>query len=239
MTLKDDLEAEVGRLFGSVWNITNGRVVPTSDTSITFKNDGTHIQATVLYADLADSTVLVDNKPDWFAAEIYKAFLSCAGKVVLDQGGEITAYDGDRIMAVYIGADQCDRAVRSAQMINWAVINIIQPKLVEYMDIRHRDYVLKHVVGVDTSQLLVAKIGVRSNSDLVWVGRAANHAAKLASEDDAYSTYVTTAVYEGMTDRVRLSGGVGENLWGAVASSKMPGTYAYRSNSYWTLGVAP
>lgn len=239
MGIKEDLEADVSRLFSSAWNITNGRVVPTSDTSITFKNDGTKIKATVLYADLADSTVLVDTKPDWFAAEMYKAFLACAGKLVRAEGGEITAYDGDRIMAVFIGADQHDCAVRAAQKINWAVLNIIRPGVAEYLDLKHRDYVLRHVVGIDTSELLVAKIGVRDNSDLVWVGRAANHAAKLASEDDAFQTYITADVYAGMTDRVRLVGGNGADLWHAVYSEKLPGQVVYRSNSYWTIGVAP
>ena len=61
------------------------------------------LDGTVLYADLDDSTNLVDSYEPEFAAKIYKAYLSCAAKVIRSEGGEITSYDGDRIMAVYIG----------------------------------------------------------------------------------------------------------------------------------------
>lgn len=236
MALSDDLTAEVSRLFKSEWNFTKGRVVPTSDTSITFKNDGSQINATVLYADLADSTILVDTKPDWFAAEIYKAFLACAGKIIKAEGGEITAYDGDRVMAVYIGADQYDRAIRTAQKINAAVLFVINPALQTYPHASGNGYVLKHVCGIDTSQLLVAKIGVRDASDFVWVGRAANYAAKLASEDDAFPTWVTWDAYAAATDRVKLVGGVGENLWQPAFATKIPGQFlVMRSTSHWTV----
>lgn len=236
MALAEELAAEVDRLFKSQWNFTKGRQVPTSDTSITFKNDGTHITATVLYADLADSTILVDQKPDWFAAEVYKAFLACAGKIVRSEGGEITAYDGDRIMAVYIGADQHDRAIRTAQKINAAVMFIINPALQTYPHAAGRGYVMKHVCGIDTSQLLVAKIGVRNASDLVWVGRAANYAAKLASEDDAFPTWVTWDAYEAATDRVKLEGGVGRNLWEPAFATKIPDQFlVMRSTSHWRV----
>ncbi len=30
---------------------------------------------------------------------LYKAYLHCAAKIISNEGGEITAYDGDRIMA--------------------------------------------------------------------------------------------------------------------------------------------
>ena len=49
---------------------------------------------------MADSTSLVAGKTKQFAAEIYKTFLHCAAKVVRAEGGTVTAYDGDRIMAV-------------------------------------------------------------------------------------------------------------------------------------------
>jgi len=34
---------------------------------------------------------------------IYKTFLHCAAKIIRSHKGVITAYDGDRIIAVYIG----------------------------------------------------------------------------------------------------------------------------------------
>jgi class 3 adenylate cyclase len=49
-----------------------------------------------------------------FAAEIYKTFLHCAAKIIRSEDGVITAYDGDRIMAVFIGNAKNTSAVRAA-----------------------------------------------------------------------------------------------------------------------------
>jgi class 3 adenylate cyclase len=143
----------------------------------------------VLYADLADSTALVDGYKRLFAAEIYKTLLHCAAKIICDEGGTITAYDGDRIMAVFIGGPRNTPAVKAAMKMHWAMVNIIRPSLKKHYP--EDTYVLKHVVGIDTSDLFIARTGVRGANDLVWVGRAAN--------------YITSDVYNKMNAEVKNS----------------------------------
>ena len=126
MGLKADMEKEVADVFAGKWQERDGNVVP-EDDSLTLSNDAVKIEATVLYADLADSTKLVDGNAAFFAAEIYKTFLHCAAKIIRGEGGAITAYDGDRIMAVYIGEMKNTRAVRSALRIHYAALYIINP----------------------------------------------------------------------------------------------------------------
>lgn len=200
MALKDDLNSEVGKIVKSAWTERAGTVVP-EDNSIGLGNDASRIEATVLYADLADSTLLVDSYDPAFAAEVYKAFLHCAAKLIRANGGKITAYDGDRVMAVYVGSFKNSAAVRTAMQLNLAVNEIIHPSLMaQYPGVKYR---LEHVVGIDTSELFVAKTGVRGNNDLVWVGRAANHAAKLSALSDQYQTYVSKDVFEKLTPGLR------------------------------------
>jgi class 3 adenylate cyclase len=98
-------------------------------------------------------------------------------KIIRARGGVITAYDGDRIMAVFLGDTQTSDAARCGLQINWAVRNIINPTFTKQY--QNTDYVIKQVVGIDTSELRAARIGVRGGNDLVWIGRAANYAAKL------------------------------------------------------------
>jgi class 3 adenylate cyclase len=232
MPLKADLSADVQALIDGEWDTRDGRVVPDT-TSVTLGNDGVRIDAVVLYADLADSTIMVDTYPDWFAAEMYKSFLVCAAKIIRSEGGTITSYDGDRVMAVYIGDMRCDRAIRSAQKINWAVLNIIRPRVAA----KHPQlgFVLKHVCGIDQSTLLATKTGARNDNDLVWVGPAANYAAKLSAMDDAWSTYTSFDVWQAASDRVRLVGGRGDALFRAVYWPGRGETLMMRSNSYWSL----
>ena len=178
MALGDDLRAEVRKIFQEKWTTAARAAVPES-ANLELRNDAVTVHGAVLYADLDGSTALVDTKKPQFAAEIYKTYLVCAARIIESEGGAITAYDGDRIMAVYTGKTRHDKAVRSALKINCAVKEIINPALAElYPD---ANYVVRQSVGIDASELFVARTGIRRANDLVWVGRAANHAAKLGA----------------------------------------------------------
>lgn len=230
MTLKTDIEAFVKKTFADQWTTRKGNVVP-SDTSVTLGNDAVEIEATVLYADLADSTVMVDTSTPMFAAEVYKAFLHCAVKIIRSNGGEVTAYDGDRVMAVFIGDLKNTRAVKAALQINWAVKNIVQVELKAWYT--SSDFVLGHVVGIDTSSIMVAKTGIRGANDLVWVGRAANHAAKMASLPHARPTYISSDVYQSIADEVKLTHGV--DMWTRLRWNTFDDRIIYGSTYWWAF----
>ena len=119
MSLGDDLKDKVAEIFKEKWTTRDGQVVPKS-SDIQLANDAVKLDAVVLYADMSGSTKLVDNYKAHFAAEIYKSYLHCAAKIIRSEGGEITSYDGDRIMAVFLGDYKNTSAVRSALKINYA-----------------------------------------------------------------------------------------------------------------------
>ncbi len=79
--LKADLEEAVGKIFREHWETRNGYVVP-AVTDLKLGNDGVNLDAVVLYADMSDSTKLVDEHGATFAAEVYKAYLECAARIV-------------------------------------------------------------------------------------------------------------------------------------------------------------
>jgi len=226
MALKEDLKSEVGKIVKSMWTERAGVAIP-DDNSIGLGNDAARIEATVLYADMADSTILVDSYPPGFAAEVYKTFLHCAAKLIRANGGKITAYDGDRVMAVYIGPTKNSSAARTALQLNLAVDEIIHPALMtQYPDTQYR---LKHVVGIDTSELFVAKTGIRGSNDLVWVGRAANHAAKLSALSDRYQTYVSQSVFDRLSADMKNTPD-GRPLWESLRWDEFDGRTIFQSN---------
>src|SRR5712664_4086125 len=99
MALKDEVETEVKRIFKDGWSKAKATVVP-DPADIGLGNDAKEIDdGVVLYADLAESTSMVNTQTPTFSAEVYKAYLFAAAKIIRDAGGDITAYDGDRIMA--------------------------------------------------------------------------------------------------------------------------------------------
>jgi class 3 adenylate cyclase len=229
--LKPELDTEVKDIFAGVWSERDGEVVPEPE-DLKLGNDAVKLNATVLYADISSSSALVDSYKAQFAAEIYKTFLICAAKIIKDEEGVITAYDGDRVMGVYIGGSKNTHAVRTALRINAAVLHVVNPALKTQYSTSL--YELKHVVGIDTSELLVGRIGVRNDNDLVWVGRAANYAAKLSAVKEGFATYITDSVYGNMHDKVKYALG-GEDMWESRNWTTMNKMTIYRSNYYWTL----
>jgi class 3 adenylate cyclase len=211
----------------------DGRVVPEPE-DVSLENEAVKFErATVLYADLRGSTSLVDAKTWWFSAEVYRTYLYCAAKVIRDEGGEITAYDGDRVMALFIGNMQSTSAARCALKINYAVANIINPALMAQYPTA--SYEVQHVIGIDTSPIHAARIGVRGGNDLVWVGRAANYAAKLANLNGNRATWVTDAVFNKLADEAKYSVNGRALMWDVCVWGDMDNQTIYGSNWAWPV----
>ena len=228
MGLGDDLNAEVLKILQERWSVRQGRVVPEAD-DLKLGNDAVTLNGTVLYADLDDSTKLVDTRKPRFAAEIYKCFLACAARIVRSEGGEITSYDGDRIMAVFIGDSKNSDAARSALKINYAVREIINPAIPKVY--RDANYSVRHVVGIDTSNLFVARTGIRGANDLVWVGRAANYAAKLSARSGP-PTQITAEVYNLLNNKSKF-GANRQNMWSRAIACEIGNKTIYTSTWQW------
>jgi len=210
MISSTELQTTVTGIFEGRWQETKGLVIP-NPGDLRLDNEARSFDgATVLYADLADSTSLVDNYPWEFSAEIYKAYLRCAAKIIKDEGGVITAYDSDRVMAIFLGDRKNTRAVRAALKIAYAVTNIINPALKEQYP--KKNYSVAHSIGIDTSPIHAASIGVRGDNDLVWVGRAANHAAKLAGKH-GYPIWITKEVHDALSPNLKFDEAKSASMW--------------------------
>lgn len=229
MSLADDLESEVKSTFKSSWTEEAVQVVPAPEDLRLNSNHAKHLDAaTVLYADLDGSTNMVDTLNWQPAAEIYKAYLRCAALIIKSEGGTITAYDGDRVMAVYTGNLKNTSAVRTAMKINRAVVKIIRPAYsAQYSQ---SDFEVKHVVGIDTNPLRAARVGVRGDNDIVWVGSAANHAAKLCNLSK-HPIWITAAIHDNMHDSVKNTDG--KSMWNKYVWNTFDNSIVYGSNFWW------
>ena len=132
-------------------------------------------------------------------------------------------------MAVFTGGRKNTTAVRAGLKINWATKNIVQPSMKR---VYITDFVVKHVVGIDTCKLFVAKTGIRGANDLVWVGRAANWAAKLCTLGEA-PTWITKDVYDNIHNEAKFSNG--KDMWEARSWTEMNNASIYRSTYWWSL----
>ena len=66
MSLKDDLDEKVKSIFNEKWTERDGKVVPSAE-DLKLSNDAVKLDGVVLYADMSESTKLVDTKKAFFA----------------------------------------------------------------------------------------------------------------------------------------------------------------------------
>ncbi len=233
MAFEDDLVDEINEILAEPWSVRDGTVVPANE-SVALAGGAVKIDATMLYADLVDSTkiAMYDRR---VAARVFKCFLDCSSRIIRARGGDIRSFDGDRVMGVFVSSTKNTSAAKAALNINYAFLKIIKPKLeARYEVFRDGTYTLAHCVGVDTSEVLVVRSGIRNNNDLVWVGKAPNVAAKLSSiRSSPYNSWISADVYDSMNDEAKTSNG--QSMWEErINVSAIPGNgRAYRSSWWW------
>ncbi|OPX05554.1 adenylate/guanylate cyclase domain-containing protein [Mycobacterium sp. AT1] len=228
MSLQEELETYVDEFFTASWKRRAGEQVPDQE-DVALGNEAVELEATVLYADLAGSTKMVKERYDWVAASVYKSYLYCAAKLIRANGGSITAYDGDRVMGVFIGGSKNSSAAICGLNINHAASEIVMGRYAKKWP--DTTFSLKQRVGIDTSKLFVARTGIRGTNDLVGVGNAANNAAKMAALDPKYPTYITADVYTKLNESAKLSNKDRSNMWTDLGSSDMG--YTIYGSTWW------
>ncbi len=234
MALKDDLESDVSNVLRQSWDARDGQVVPKTE-NVVLAGGAVKLNATILYADLADSTDLAIDYDRRITAKVFKSFLLCSSKIIRSCSGEIRSFDGDRVMGIFVSGYKNTSAAKCALKINYAFLNIIKPKLeAQYPALRTGTYKLAHCVGVDTSEVLAVRSGIRDNNDLVWVGRAPNWAAKLSGIREApYFSFITEAVYKMLTEEAKFGGNPKQSMWESRTWNRLGGTTVYRSSWTW------
>jgi len=138
----------------------------------------------------------------------------------------------DRVMGIFIGNSKNTTGAKTALQINWAVSKIVNPGLKAQYGTDA--YQMKHVIGVDTSTLFACRIGVRNDNDIVWVGRAANYAAKLTTINE-YPVYITGTVFDSMDDGSKFGGNPQQLMWEERTWTSMNKMRVFRSSWIWEV----
>lgn len=228
-----ELTTAIDSIVKTPWDLRAGQVIPETD-DITLGNSGVTLEATVLYADLADSTELALFDQE-IAAEVCKAYLVGTTRLIKAAGGEIRSFDGDRVMGVFMGKSKNTSAAKAALKINYFFTRVLEPAFLSfYGRLKDSPFRFAQSVGIDTGDVRAVRAGIRNSNDLVWVGRAPNIAAKLSSiREPDYSTYITEAVYNMLHDSAKLSDG--QNMWErrSWAKGEPYGTGTVYRSSWW------
>lgn len=230
MKTLSDILIDAKSVLGNRWKKRDARQVPSVDDISLNGNESAELDAVVLCADMNGSTQMVRGYKNWFSAEMYKLYLHSVSEIVKNNQGTVTAFDGDRVMAVYVGNQKHTDATRTAMQIVFVVNKLNQLISEQYKDVSFR---IKHSIGIDSSSLFAIRAGVRGANDIVWVGEAANIAAKLTSVDDPdYQIYITKRVYDAASDVVKFTDG--KNMWTGI-NELIFGRQVLKTNWWWRV----
>lgn len=229
MSFSDDLRKEVRTIFRTKWEVIEGRVIP-SPEDVGLGNKAKKVDIAILYADMSGSTDLVRKYKKEYSSEIYKTFLLTCCKIIRRNGGELISFDGDRIMGAFIGNAKNSTAAKAALNIKWGITKIVQ----EEHDAMYTNTsnTIGYTVAVDSETHYAVRTGIRGGNDLVWIGNAANLAAKLTNHDwRPYHSIITKRVYNSLNDNSKFDAN-GKNMWVSEYSDKI-GETVYKSSYHW------
>jgi adenylate cyclase len=239
--IHEDILGTIVEQVGQRFDVRTGRTVPT-DQTIT-SGQAVTLDATYLYADMADSSGLAQKVDAQDAARVIRAYVNTAVKVIRYNDGHIRSFDGDRVMGIFVGANKETRAGRSALAINAYVKTMESWIPGELKSVKSAGWKMKHGIGVDTGQALIIRAGIRSNADIVSIGQAPNVAAKLSDIRDGHSLHATDQAYMPMSWDVSYlephgSGGPYTEMWSHLETITVGGRKisVRGSDWYWPYG---
>jgi len=209
--LSDKIAASSKTLWTVNWNERTGQTVPSTE-SVAHSNGAVKVEATYLYADLADSTEMQRLYGSDFAARVHRMYLGGASEIIRAAGGTIKSFDGDRVMGIFMGKTMRNDATNAALKINWVVLEVINKLTINRKRSNGSWWKVEHGVGIDTGEALIVRAGVRNkpggsnHNDLISIGAAPAIAAKLSGlRNVGGPTIVTDNVYRHLFETTRLS----------------------------------
>lgn len=208
MPLSVDLANSIRRVLGSALSVHEGDAVPDKrDQKFLSAGGAVRLDAAYVCANLVDASVLTEQVRPEVAAKIIQAYVHTAATVLRAFEAEVWSFHGDRVMAIFAGADKHVSAVRAAFALNWSVEQVINPVMFETWDDLGRDWRINHAVGVAAGSALIVRGGVFGTNDLIAVGSAPNVAGTLGELRQPswhfgppYSIYITEDVYTALPD---------------------------------------
>ena len=235
MPLHDDLENDVQGIIGTPWNARTGYKVPSS-TDVALAGGAVEIDATFLYADMANSSKMAKELDRRVAAKILKSFLATTARLVRYHDGSIVSFDGDRILGVFMGDSKNTVAAKCGLQIKYVVQQIIRPKFeAKYESVKDASFTISHGVGIDTGTVLAVRAGARGDNDLIWIGRAPNLAEKMSDlRESPYHTFITATVYNSLHESSRCGGTDKKDMWERRTWTFLDESIiVYRSSWHW------
>src|SRR5215203_6371657 len=237
MSLGSDLEKKVSNYLAGDYQTYEPQGVPNPE-DIPLGNEAARLKATTLFIDVNQSSDIANAFRRQTAAKMMKGYFDGAVRIINSNNGKVRSFNGDGMLAIFIGDYRSSNAVKSAMQVDWFVWNVLQPKFRRYFS--NNQAALGQALdfeigcGLDNGEIFAVRVGIKGTNDVAWVGRCTNTSAKLASSvSSPRSIAITREVYSRMIDKHKYDSPGGRHLWSNEHTKSIGGvSRAIRTTTY-------
>jgi class 3 adenylate cyclase len=196
---QSELDEIVDRYVDKPCVITRVGSVPPRD-EIRLGTEIVQVDATAMSMDIRQFTGLTNALGRQAMVKMLKAFFEGSVALVAANDGVVADFNGDGMITLFTGSERTEQAMLAAAQIRWFIEETLRPRFAQYFQyvggfdrIGHFDAGF----GLDDGLVLVARVGTQGFSDIAWVGRCVNSAAKLCKlARSPQAVVVTHEAYE-------------------------------------------
>jgi adenylate cyclase len=168
MATNEEILTKINEYLIESYTHSDTDIVPKKD-DLTFGNSVKEIShVVVFYVDMRKSRKILSDASSFWSVKIHKAFLSAVSYCIERRSGDLRSFNGDGLLAFFIGENDASRAVRAAMDVKGFVLEI--NKILTTNNINHVDF----GIGIAQGTIIVAKSGKsgddQTRQDLIWVG---------------------------------------------------------------------
>lgn len=207
---------------------------------LTFGNTVAEIEhAKVFYIDMRKSRQILTDATDFWSAKIHKAFLTAVTRCIENREGHLRSFNGDGILAFFIGDNAASRAVRAAMEIKGFVNHINEILIGESKK------AIDFGIGIGQGPIMVVKSGKsgddQTKQDLVWIGVALYVAVELSEmAQSPKNIWISKNVRDAIGSENTLdvvSDGKGKSIWEKQTATLKSVGYCEPRSTTWYFNV--
>lgn len=198
---RSEAEAKrIRRLFGSY--VHPNVVQRLIDDPQALKLGGETKEISVVFADIRGYTQLSENTSSQKVMSLLNEYLNIMVKEIWDEGGTLTAFQGDALMAIFNAplaqTDHALRAVRAAWGMRRAIL--------QYQRDRLQEFPISYGIGVNTGAAVVGNLGSEGHiQNYTAIGDVVNVASRLQSNASDNNILVTHAAFARVRQYVKVN----------------------------------
>lgn len=158
------------------------------------KLGGIRKEATFIFIDIRNFTVLSEKLGSEYVVEILNGYLNIFANSILEHGGTLDKFIGDAAMGIFNAPLELENHPLKAVMSAMQMINESKPLQIEILEKYGED--IGFGIGINTGHAIIGNIGSKFRMDYTAIGDAVNTASRLEGIADANQILISENVFK-------------------------------------------